>query len=190
MREVVIVEAARTPVGSHGGAFKNLSAVDLGTAVVKGAMERVKLDPKNVDELIFGNVLSAGLGQNVARQVAIYSGIPEEIPSFAVNKLCGSGMKAVALAAQAIMVGDADVVIAGGTESMSNAAHVIEGARWGKRMGDMKVVDTMLKDGLTDAFNDYHMGVTAENINEKYGFTREEQDKFAEASQNIVTPKS
>lgn len=184
MREVVIVEAARTPIGSHGGALKDVSAVDLGVAVVKGAMERAKLDPGEVDELIFGNILSAGLGQNVARQVAIYSGIPKEVPSFALNKLCGSGLKAVALAAQAIMVGDADVIIAGGTESMSNAAHVMEGARWGKRMGDMKVVDTMLKDGLIDAFNDYHMGITAENINDKYGFTREEQDKFAETSQN------
>ena len=183
MREVVIVEAARTPIGSHGGAFKNVSAVDLGVAVVKGAMERAKLNPEDVDELIFGNILSAGLGQNVARQVAIYSGIPKEVPSFTVNKLCGSGLKTVALAAQAIMVGDADVIIAGGTESMSNAAHVIEDARWGKRMGDMKVVDTMLKDGLMDAFNDYHMGITAENINDKYGFTREEQDRFAATSQ-------
>ncbi|MER2063074.1 MAG: acetyl-CoA C-acetyltransferase [Alkalibacterium sp.] len=183
MREVVIVEAARTPIGSHGGAFKNVSAVDLGVTVVKGAMERAKLNPSDVDELIFGNILSAGLGQNVARQVAIYSGIPKEVPSFAINKLCGSGLKAVALAAQAIMVGDADVIIAGGTESMSNAAHVIEDARWGKRMGDMKVVDTMLKDGLMDAFNDYHMGITAENINDKYGFTREEQDRFAATSQ-------
>ncbi|SFB98737.1 acetyl-CoA C-acetyltransferase [Alkalibacterium subtropicum] len=183
MREVVIVEAARTPIGAHGGAFKNVSAVDLGVAVVKGAMERAKLNPGDVDELIFGNILSAGLGQNVARQVAIYSGIPKEVPSFALNKLCGSGLKSVALAAQAIMVGDADVIIAGGTESMSNAAHVIEDARWGKRMGDMKVVDTMLKDGLMDAFNDYHMGITAENINDKYGFTREEQDKFAATSQ-------
>ncbi|MCC5889629.1 MAG: acetyl-CoA C-acetyltransferase [Alkalibacterium sp.] len=184
MRDVVIVEAARTPVGSHGGSLKDVSAVDLGVTVVKGAMERAKLDPSQVDELIFGNVLSAGLGQNVARQIAINSGIPKEVPSFALNKLCGSGLKSVALAAQAIMVGDADVVIAGGTESMSNAAHVMENARWGKRMGDMKVVDTMLKDGLVDAFNDYHMGITAENINEKYGFTREEQDKFAVTSQN------
>ncbi|MFO8070046.1 MAG: acetyl-CoA C-acetyltransferase [Alkalibacterium sp.] len=184
MREVVIVEAARTPIGSHGGTLKGVSAVDLGVTVVKGVMERAKLDPSQVDELIFGNVLSAGLGQNVARQVAIYSGIPEEVPSFALNKLCGSGLKAVALAAQAIMVGDADVIIAGGTESMSNAAHVIEDARWGKRMGDMKVVDTMLKDGLVDTFNDYHMGITAENINDKYGFTREEQDNFSLTSQN------
>lgn len=184
MRDVVIVEAARTPIGTHGGALKDVSAVDLGVTVVKGAMERAKLDPSQVDELIFGNVLSAGLGQNVARQIAIKSGIPKEVPSFALNKLCGSGLKSVALAAQAIMVGDADVVIAGGTESMSNAAHVMENARWGKRMGDMKVVDTMLRDGLVDAFNDYHMGITAENINDKYGFTREEQDKFAETSQN------
>lgn len=184
MRDVVIVEAARTAVGSHGGVFKDVSAVDLGVSVVKGAMERANLDPSQVDELIFGNVLSAGLGQNVARQIAVHSGIPKEVPSFALNKLCGSGLKSVALAAQAIMVGDADVIIAGGTESMSNAAHVMENARWGKRMGDINVTDTMLKDGLVDAFNDYHMGITAENINDKYGFTREEQDKFAVTSQN------
>lgn len=184
MREVVIVEAARTPIGSHGGAFKDVSAVDLGVAAVEGVMKRISLDPDQVDELIFGNVLSAGLGQNVARQIAVRSGIPEKSPSFAVNKLCGSGLKAVTLAAQAIMLGDADVIIAGGTESMSNAAHVMENARWGQRMGDMTVVDTMLKDGLVDAFNEYHMGVTAENIVEKYGFTREEQDLFSETSQN------
>lgn len=183
MKEVVIVQAVRTPVGSFGGVFKNVSAVDLGVTAVKGAMDSINLNPEEVDELIFGNVLSAGLGQNVARQIAIYSGIPKEVPSFGINKLCGSGLKTIELAAQAIMLGDADVVIAGGTESMSNAPYVVNDARWGSRMGDTKMVDTMLEDGLVDAFNDYHMGITAENINDKYGFTRDEQDKLALLSQ-------
>lgn len=183
MKEVVIVQALRTPVGSFGGVFKNVSAVDLGVTAVKGAMESINLNPSEVDELIFGNVLSAGLGQNVARQIAIHSGIPEEVPSFGINKLCGSGLKTIELAAQAIMLGDADVVIAGGTESMSNAPYVMNDARWGARMGNTEMVDTMLHDGLVDAFNGYHMGITAENINEKYGFTREQQDEFALLSQ-------
>ena len=184
MRDVVIVSAFRTPIGSFGGALKDVSAVDLGSCVVKKAMESINLDPSQVDELIFGNVLSAGLGQNVARQVAIKSGIPKEVPSFGINKLCGSGLKAVELAAQAILVGDAEVVIAGGTESMSQAPYVLRGHRWGQRMGDGKIIDSMIYDGLTDAFNDYHMGVTAENIVEKYGFTREMQDQLAVTSQN------
>lgn len=183
MKEVVIVQALRTPVGSFGGVFKNVSAVDLGVSAVKGAMDSINLNPSEVDELIFGNVLSAGLGQNVARQIAIHSGIPKEVPSFGINKLCGSGLKTIELAAQAIMLGDADVVIAGGTESMSNAPYVMDKARWGARMGDAKMVDTMLQDGLVDAFNGYHMGITAENINDKYGFTREQQDEFALLSQ-------
>lgn len=184
MRDVVIVSAFRTPIGSFGGALKDVSAVDLGTCVVKKAIESINLDPAEIDELIFGNILSAGLGQNVARQVAIKSGIPKEVPSFGINKLCGSGLKAVELAAQAIMTGDAEVVIAGGTESMSQAPYVLREHRWGKRMGDGKIIDTMIYDGLTDAFNDYHMGVTAENIVEKYGFTREMQDQIALTSQN------
>lgn len=183
MKEVVIVQAVRTPVGSFGGMFKDVSAVDLGVTAVKGAMNSINLNPKEVDELIFGNVLSAGLGQNVARQIAVYSGIPKEAPSFGINKLCGSGLKTIELAAQAIMLGDAEVVIAGGTESMSNAPYVLSDARWGARMGDSKMVDTMLEDGLIDAFNGYHMGITAENINDKYGFTREQQDKLALLSQ-------
>ncbi|WP_277630851.1 acetyl-CoA C-acetyltransferase [Atopococcus tabaci] len=184
MREAVIVEALRTPIGSFGGALKDVPAVELGTTVVKQAMENINLDPEVVDELIFGNVLSAGLGQNVARQVAVKAGIPKSKPSFSINKVCGSGLKTVALAAQSIMLGDSDVVIAGGTESMSQAPYVMKDARWGKRMGDATMVDTMLKDGLVDAFNDIHMGVTAENIVEKYGFTREQQDELAVRSQN------
>jgi acetyl-CoA C-acetyltransferase len=184
MREVVIVSALRTPVGAFGGVFASLTAVDLGVAAVTGAMEKINLNPSEVDELIFGNVLSAGLGQNVARQVAIKSGIPEQVPSYVVNKVCGSGLKAVELAAQTIMVGDAEVIVAGGCESMSQAPYVLRDMRWGKRMGDSKVVDTMVYDGLTDVFNGYHMGITAENVAEKYGFTRQQQDELALMSQN------
>lgn len=184
MTEAVIVSALRTPVGSFGGAFKDVSAVDLGAAVVKRAIESIGLDPATIDEMIFGNVLSAGLGQNVARQVAIKAGIPKHVPSFAINKVCGSGLKTVALAAQSILSGDNEIVIAGGTESMSQAPYVLPDARWGKRMGNGQMIDTMLKDGLTDAFTDIHMGVTAENIVEKYQFTREQQDELAVRSQN------
>ena len=184
MTEAVIVSALRTPVGSFGGAFKDVSAVDLGAAVVKRAIDSIGLDPATIDEMIFGNVLSAGLGQNVARQVAIKAGIPKHVPSFAINKVCGSGLKTVALAAQSILSGDNEIVIAGGTESMSQAPYVLPDARWGKRMGNGQMIDTMLKDGLTDAFTDIHMGITAENIVEKYQFTREQQDELAVRSQN------
>ena len=184
MTEAVIVTALRTPVGSFGGAFKDVSAVDLGAAVVKRAIDSIGLDPATIDEMIFGNVLSAGLGQNVARQVAIKAGIPKHVPSFAINKVCGSGLKTVALAAQSILSGDNEIVIAGGTESMSQAPYVLPDARWGKRMGSGQMIDTMLKDGLTDAFTDIHMGITAENIVEKYQFTREQQDELAVRSQN------
>lgn len=184
MTEAVIVSALRTPVGSFGGAFKDVTAVDLGAAVVKKAIESINLDPALIDEVIFGNVLSAGLGQNVARQVAVKAGIPKHVPSFAINKVCGSGLKTVALAAQSILSGDNEIVIAGGTESMSQAPYVLPDARWGKRMGNGKMIDTMVTDGLTDAFNDIHMGVTAENIVEKYQFTREQQDELAVRSQN------
>lgn len=184
MREVVIVAAQRTPIGTFGGAFKDVNAVELGKIAVQGVLESINLDPNLVDELIFGNVLGGGLGQNVARQVAVGAGIPIEKPSFTIDKVCGSGLKAVTLGAQSILAGDAEIVIAGGTESMSNAAFVLPGARWGLRMGDGKIVDTMLKDGLMDAFEDYHMGITAENIVEKYHLTREEQDALATASQN------
>lgn len=183
MREVVVVSAKRSAIGSFGGAFKNVSAVDLGTQVVKAALEEINLAPELVNEVILGNVLGAGQGQNVARQVLIHAGIPKESSALTINKVCGSGLKAVMLAAQSIMLGDNEIVVAGGTESMSNAPYVIEGQRWGSRMGDSKVVDTMIRDGLTDAFDDIHMGITAENIAEKYGFSREQQDELAAVSQ-------
>lgn len=183
-KEVVIVQAKRSAMGSFGGSLKDVSAVDLGAHVVKEAMAEINLDPNSVDELIFGNVLGAGSGQNVARQVSINSGIPKEVPAFTVNKVCGSGLKTVALAAQSILAGDNEVIVAGGTEVMSQAPYIVENARWGARMGDTKMVDTMLKDGLVDAFNGIHMGVTAENIVEKYNLTREQQDELAVMSQN------
>jgi len=183
MRDVVIVSAVRTPIGAFGGSLKDVSAVKLGETVVREAMKRINLDSNKVDELIFGNVLQAGLGQNVARQVSITAGLPEEVPSFTVNKVCASGLKAVQLAAQSIRSGDADVVIAGGTENMSVSPYVVPSARWGQRLGNTELIDTLVNDGLTDAFNKYHMGITAENIVEKFGFTREQQDEFAAGSQ-------
>ncbi len=184
MREVVIVSAVRTPVGAFGGVFKNVSAVQLGTIVAKEALKRANVDPAIVEEVIFGNVLQAGLGQNVARQISVHAGVPIETPSYTVNKVCGSGLKTVALAAQSIMAGDADIVLAGGTENMSQAPYLLKSARWGQRMGDGSIEDYMVKDGLWDIFNDTHMGITAENIAEKYSFTREEQDNLALVSQN------
>ncbi len=184
MREIVIASAVRTPIGSYGGVFKDVSAVTLGTVAVKEAMKRVDLDPALVDEVIFGNVLQAGQGQNVARQVSVASDIPIEVPSFTVNKVCGSGLKTIALAAQSIMCGDNEIVIAGGTENMSQAPYLLKSARWGQRMGDGVIEDYMVKDGLWDVFNDYHMGVTAENIVDEYNLTRQEQDKLANESQN------
>ncbi|WP_373711287.1 acetyl-CoA C-acetyltransferase [Jeotgalibaca porci] len=184
MTEVVIVAAKRTAIGSFGGVFKDVSAVDLGTAVIKGAMESINLDPKEVKEVVFGNVYSAGLKGNVARQVAIYAGIPEEAHATSVNILCGSGLRAVVSGIQSVLLGDSDVVVVGGTESMSRAAYVLPNYRFGGRMGDDTIIDTMLNDGLHDAFHDYHMGVTAENIAEKYNFTREQQDDLAADSQN------
>ncbi|MCR2044692.1 acetyl-CoA C-acetyltransferase [Anaerosalibacter massiliensis] len=183
MKEVVIASAVRTPIGTFGGSFKNVAAVDLGTVAVKEAIKRAGIKEDQVDELIFGNVLQAGLGQNVARQVSVRAGIPVEVPSFTVNKVCGSGLKTVELAAQAIMAGDADVVVAGGTENMSRAPYLLNNARWGQRMGDGKVVDYMIHDGLWDIFNDYHMGITAENVAEQWNLTREEQDEFSLNSQ-------
>ncbi len=183
MRDVVIVSAVRTPIGSFGGSFKDVSAVTLGTIVSKEAMKRANIEPSMIEEVIFGNVLQAGLGQNVARQISIYSGIPVEVSSYTINKVCGSGLKSVALAAQAIMAGDADVVLAGGTENMSQAPYLLKGARWGQRMGNGVVEDYMVQDGLWDIFNDYHMGITAENISEQFNLTREEQDELALNSQ-------
>ena len=183
MKQAVIVSAVRTPVGTFGGVFKDFSAVQLGTVAVKEAMKRAGVEPSMVDEVIFGNVLQAGLGQNVARQVAIGAGIPDTVNSYTVNKVCGSGLKCVALAAQAIKAGDGDIFVVGGTENMSQAPYLLPSQRWGQRMGDGQVVDYMVADGLTDIFNNYHMGITAENIVEQYGFTREEQDQLSLNSQ-------
>lgn len=183
MTQVVIAGAARSAIGSFGGSLAKLSAVDIGAQVVKGLLDKTGLDPAQVDEVILGQVLTAGCGQNPARQTVIRAGLPETVPAMTINKVCGSGLKAVHLAAQAILSGDADVVIAGGQESMSQSAHVLPGSRDGVRMGDWKAVDTMITDGLWDAFNGYHMGITAENVAEKYQTSREEQDSFAAASQ-------
>lgn len=183
MREVVIVGAARTPVGSYGGGLASVSAVELGKIAVNAAMERAGIKPEMVNEVIFGNVLQAGQGQNVARQVSMAAGIPKEVPSFTINKVCGSGLRAVSLAAQIIKLGDADCIVAGGTENMSQAPYLVPSARWGARMGDAKMIDYMVNDGLTDVFNKYHMGITAENIVEQWGLTREELDEFALRSQ-------
>ena len=184
MTEVVVVSAKRTAVGKFGGAFKTVSPVELGQVAVRGALADANLDANLVDEVILGNVLGAGQGQNVARQVSIAAGIPETVPAFTINKVCGSGLKSVVLAAQSILAGDNDIVVAGGTENMSMAPYVLEGHRWGQRMGNGQVIDTMLKDGLTDAFNGIHMGETAENIVEKYAISREDQDQLAANSQN------
>ena len=183
MTEVVIVAAVRTPIGSFGGSLKDISAVDLGSLVIKNAIERAGLKPEQVDEVIMGNVLGAGLGQNVARQMSVHAGVPVTVPAFTINKVCGSGLKAVQLAAQAVLCGDAEVVVAGGAENMSQAPYILPNPRWGSRMGNATVVDTMLRDGLTDGFEDYHMGITAENVAEQYGITREDQDSFALQSQ-------
>lgn len=184
MREVVIVSAVRTPVGSYGGTLKDSTAAVLGAIAVKAAIERAGISPEIIDEVVFGNVLQGGLGQNIARQVSINSGIPKEVPSFTINKVCGSGLRSVALAAQIIKAGDADCIIAGGTESMSMASYIMPSARWGARMGDTKLIDMMVFDGLTDVFNGYHMGITAENIAEQWGLTREALDEFSANSQN------
>ncbi len=182
-KEVVIVSAVRTAIGSFGGAFKDVSAPQLGSVVIKEALAKAGLAPDSVDEVIMGNVLQAGLGQNPARQAAMAAGLPQEVSSMTINKVCGSGLKAVHLATQAILAGDADIVVAGGMENMSQAPYLLKGARDGFRMGDQKLVDTMVADGLTCSFNDYHMGVTAENLCTKYELTREEQDEFAANSQ-------
>ena len=183
MREVVIVGAARTPIGSYGGSLASLSAIDLGVIAAKEAIKRAGIKPEDIDEVILGNVLSAGIGQNPARQVALGAGLPDTTPATTINKVCGSGLRSVSMAAQFIMLGDADIILAGGTESMSNAPYLLPSARWGQRMGDGKIVDYMVHDGLTDIFNNYHMGITAENIAEQWSLTREEQDNFALESQ-------
>lgn len=183
VKEVVITTAVRTPIGSFGGAFKTVSAVQLGKVVVEALLEKSGLKPEQIDEVIFGNVLHAGLGQNVARQVAITAGIPNDKPAFTVDMVCGSGLKSIELAAQSIVCGDSDIIIAGGTENMSQASYVLKDYRWGGRLGDGKIIDTMVNDGLTDTFHDYHMGITAENIAKNYGISRKAQDIFALASQ-------
>lgn len=181
--EAVIVAAVRTAIGSFNGSLKDISAPDLGAAVIKDALKQAGVTPDQVDEIIMGNVLQAGLGQNPARQAAIKAGIPESASSMTINKVCGSGLKAVHLAAQAIIAGDAEIVVAGGMENMSQAPYLLKNARNGFKMGDQKLVDSMVSDGLWCAFNDYHMGVTAENLCTKYEIGRTEQDEFAAASQ-------
>ncbi|HEQ9314173.1 TPA: acetyl-CoA C-acetyltransferase [Streptococcus pyogenes] len=183
MKNIVIVEALRTPIGAFGGSFKSVSAVELGTTVLKKILDKTQVKPEMVDEVILGNVLHAGLGQNVARQVAVHSGIPEDKTAFTLDMVCGSGLKAIQLAAQSIMLGDADIVIAGGVENMSQAAYVSTQHRFGQRLGNSQLIDTLVHDGLTDAFNNYHMGITAENVAQKYAISREEQDQFALESQ-------
>ena len=183
MKELYVVNCCRTAIGSFGGSLKNTPAVDMGAIVVKEALKRANVAPENVDELMFGCILTAGQGQNPARQVSVKAGIPYSVPAYTVGMVCGSGMKSVIEGARSILAGDSDVVVCGGTENMSAAPFASMDARWGARMGDKKLVDTMIKDGLWDAYNNYHMGTTAENINDIWGITREEQDAFAAASQ-------
>ncbi len=183
MQDVVIVAATRTAIGSFQGSLANVSAVDLGAAVIRQLLEQTGLDGAQVDEVIMGEVLTAGAGQNPARQAAIKAGLPHAVPAMTLNKVCGSGLKALHLGAQAIRCGDAEVIIAGGQENMSLSNYIMPGARTGLRMGHAQIVDTMISDGLWDAFNDYHMGITAENLVDKYQISREQQDAFAAASQ-------
>ena len=183
MREVVIVSAARTPIGNFGGTLKDVPTRTLGATCIKEVLKRAGIDGKDVDEVIMGCVLQGGLGQNVARQMALDAGLPVEVPAMTINKVCGSGLRAVELAAQIIKAGDAEIVIAGGAENMSSTAYALPSGRWGARMGNGQIVDMMVNDGLTDAFQGYHMGITAENICEQWGLTREQLDQFALDSQ-------
>ena len=183
MESAVIVSAVRTPVGSFGGQFKDVSAVELGAHAVRAALERVGVSGEAVDEVVLGCVLTAGLGQNPARQVAIAAGIPQEVPATTINMVCGSGLKAVAIASQMIRAGDVEIVVAGGMENMTRAPYLLPSGRFGARMGDAQLIDSMVHDGLWDAFNDIHMGITAENLADQYGVSREEQDEFAAGSQ-------
>lgn len=184
MREVVIVSAARTPIGSFGGSLKGVPTRQLGAITIKAAVERAGIKPEQVEEVIMGCVLQGGLGQNVSRQMSLDAGIPTEVPTMTINKVCGSGLRAVELAAQIIKAGDADIVVAGGAENMSATAYAMPAARWGARMNNTQMVDMMVNDGLWDAFNGYHMGITAENVAEQWGITREELDEFSVISQN------
>ena len=187
MNRVAIVSAKRTAIGSFGGSLKDISATKIGGELVKQALESINLNPNLVDEIIFGNVLQTGLGQNVARQIAVNAGIPKEKSAFVVNKVCGSGLKSVVLGVQSILLGDNDVVVCGGVENMSAAPHYTKNARFGQKLGSFELEDTIINDGLTDAFENYHMGITAENIAEQYNITREEQDEFALLSQKKAT---
>ena len=187
MNRVAIVSAKRTAIGSFGGSLKDISAAKIGGELVKKALEDINLNPNLVDEIIFGNVLQTGLGQNVARQIAVNAGIPKEKSAFVINKVCGSGLKSVVLGVQSILLGDNDVVVCGGVENMSAAPHYTKNARFGQKLGSFELEDTIINDGLTDAFENYHMGITAENIAEQYNITREEQDEFALLSQKKVT---
>ena len=183
MKDLYVVNCCRTAIGSFGGSLKNTPAPEMGAIVVKEALKRANVAPENVDEVMFGCILTAGLGQNVARQVSIKAGIPYSVPAYTVGMVCGSGMKSVIEGARSILAGDANIVVCGGTENMSAAPYAAPDARWGARMGDKKLVDTMIMDGLWDAYNNYHMGTTAENINDIWGITRAEQDAFAASSQ-------
>ena len=183
MKDLYLVNCCRTAIGSFGGSLKNTSAADMGAVVVKEALKRANVAPENVDELMFGCILTAAQGQNVARQVSVKAGIPYSTPAYTVGMVCGSGMKSLIEAARSILAGDSDIVVCGGTENMSAAPYALPAARWGARMGNNKMVDTMVNDGLWDVYNNYHMGTTAENINDIWGITRKEQDEFAAASQ-------
>ncbi|OGL40035.1 MAG: acetyl-CoA acetyltransferase [Candidatus Schekmanbacteria bacterium RIFCSPHIGHO2_02_FULL_38_11] len=184
MREAVIASGVRTAIGNFGGGLKDFSAVDLGVAVAREALKRAGIKPEQVDDVIFGVILSANLGQNAARQIGVKSGIPVEVPAIAINQMCGSGLRAVMMAAQEVLIGDADIVVAGGVESMTQSPFILPAARWGARIGDIKVIDSMIKDGLTCAFSNLHMGITVENIAAKYNISRKEQDEFSCESQN------
>jgi len=184
MTDVVIVAAGRTGVGKFGGSLAKIAAAELGAKIISTLVKRIGLDPAQVGEVIMGQVLAAGVGQNPARQASIKAGLPDIVPAFTINKVCGSGLKATHLAAQAIKAGDAEIVIAGGQESMSSSSHVLPGSRDGTRMGDAKLIDTMIVDGLWDVYNNYHMGITAENVAKKYGITRKDQDEFSANSQH------
>jgi len=183
MQDIVIVSAARTAVGKFGGSLAKVAATDLGALVIREVLARAKVDPQMVGEVIMGQVLAAGAGQNPARQALMKSGIPQEVPALTINAVCGSGLKAVMLAAQAVAWGDSEIVVAGGQENMSASPHILSGSRDGQRMGDWKMVDSMIVDGLWDVYNQYHMGITAENVAKKHGITREMQDALALSSQ-------
>ena len=185
MEDIVIVSAARTAVGKFGGALAKTPATELGAIVIREVLARARIDPAQVGEVIMGQVLAAGAGQNPARQALIKAGIPIEVPAMTINAVCGSGLKAVMLAAQAVAYGDSEIVVAGGQENMSASPHVLLGSRDGQRMGDWKMIDSMIVDGLWDVYNQYHMGITAENVARQYGISRDMQDAMALASQHL-----